>query len=305
MGNPRKIDRFAARQHGVFSASQARSAGYDKHGVARKLASGEWRQLDYRVFALASAAATWERQLWVAVLSRPRAVIGGRAAAHLHGFRGFARTKPVIVVPGSSNARSTVARVVRAEYFDELDVVRVRGFPVTSIPETVLALAGEIPATRFEPLFDDLLLASRFDLDAMSHLLARDGGRRRRGIVLVREMVDERRDDAPSHDASYLEKMVIRLLAKSDLPSWNREHPFSIRGQPSRVDFYIPSWRLVIEADGRNWHARVAAFERDRIRDNELAVRGIQVIRLTYRILKSDPQGCLQMIHGVGRVRSA
>lgn len=305
MGDPTKIDRFAARQHGVFSASQARSAGYDKHGVARKLASGQWRQLDYRVFAMGSAAPTWERQLWVAVLSRPRAVIGGRAAAHLHGFRGFSPTKPVIVVPGSSNARSTVARVIRAEYFDELDVVRVRGFPVTSIPETVLALAGEVPASRLEPLFDDLLLAARFDLGSMSHLLARDGGRRRRGIVLLREMVEERGDDAPSHEASYLERMVIRLLSGSDLPPWNREHPFSIRGNASRVDFYIPAWRVVIEADGRNWHARTAAFEQDRIRDNELAARGIQVIRLTFRMLRSDPQGCLQMIHGVGRVRSA
>ncbi len=118
MGDSRRIDRFASRQHGVFSASQARAAGFDKHAVARKLASGEWRQLDYRVFALASAAATWERQMWVAILSRPKAVVGGRAAAYLHGFRGFSSTKPVIVVPGSSNARSAVAKIIRAEYFD-------------------------------------------------------------------------------------------------------------------------------------------------------------------------------------------
>jgi very-short-patch-repair endonuclease len=223
----------------------------------------------------------------------------------LHGFRGFTHTKPVIVVPGSSNARSAVAKVIRAEYFYELEVVRIRGFPVTSIPETVLALAGEIPVNRFEPLFDDLLLAGRLDLEAMSHLLARDERRRRRGIALLRQMVEERRDDAPSQEASYLERMVIRLLSKTDLPPWNREHPFSIRGMPSRVDFYVPYWRLVIEADGRNWHARIAAFETDRLRDNELALRGIQVIRLTYRMLKSDPQGCLQTIRGVGRVRSA
>ena len=305
MGDLRKIDRFAVRQHGVFSASQARSAGFDKYAVARKLVSGEWHQLDYRVFALASAAATWERQLWVAILSRPNAVVGGRAAANLHGFRGFGRTKPVIVVPGSSNARSTVAKVIRAEYFDGLEVVRIRGFPVTSITETVLALAGEIPASRFEPLFDDLLLAGKLDLGAVSRVLARDEGRRRRGIVLVRDLVDDRRDDAPSQDASYLERMVLRLFSKADLPPWHREHPFSIRGLPCRVDFYFPTWRLVIEADGRNWHARMAAFEQDRLRDNELAVRGIQVIRLTYRMLKSDPQGCLQTIRGVGRVRSA
>jgi very-short-patch-repair endonuclease len=42
-----------------------------------------------------------------------------------------------------------------------------------------------------------------------------------------------------------------------------------------------PDWNLVIEADGRHWHARVEDFEEDRRRDNELATRGIQVLRFT------------------------
>jgi very-short-patch-repair endonuclease len=46
-------------------------------------------------------------------------------------------------------------------------------------------------------------------------------------------------------------------------------------------------------------------FEEDRRRDNELAKHGIQVIRLTYRMLKTDPEGCLEIIRAVGRVRSA
>jgi hypothetical protein len=305
MGDLRKIDRFASRQHGVFSGAQARSAGYDKHGVARKLASGEWIQLDFRVFALASAAATWERQLWVALLSRPDAVIGGRAAAHLHGFRGFSRAKPVIVVPGSSNARSQIAKVVRAEHFSELELVHIRGFPVTSVAETVMTLAGEVPAGRFESLLDDLLFAGRVDLMTLTGILEREERRRRRGIVLLRNLVDERGEEAPSKGASYLERMLERLLSGAGLPPRSREHPFLIRGGPSRVDVYVEAWRLVIEADGRNWHARVEAFETDRHRDNQLALQGIQVIRLTYRMIKEDPQGCLETIRGVGRVRSA
>ena len=305
MGETRKIDRFAARQHGVFSGSQARAAGFNKYGVARKLASGDWLQLDCRVFAVASAAATWERQLWVALLSRPYAVVGGRAAAHLHGFPGFSRTQPVIVVPGSSNARSQIARVIRAEFFEELEVDRMRGLPVTSVAETVLFLVGDVPAVRFESLLDDLLLSGRLDLAAVTALLHREEGRRRRGVVRLRELVDDRDGDAPSQESSYLERMLERLLSKADLPQWSREHPFSIRGRPSRVDVFFPSWRLVVEADGRNWHGRMAAFEEDRHRDNQLALQGIQVIRFTYRMVESDPRACLETIRGVGRVRSA
>ena len=305
MGDVHKINRLAARQHGVFSGSQARSAGFDKHSVARKMASGDWRQLDYRVFALASAAPTWERQLWVALLSRPRAVVGGRSAGFLHGFRGFTRTKPAIVVPGSSNARSRIANVIRAEYYDELDVVRVKGFPVTSIAETLLVLVGEMPAIRFEPLFDELLLSHRLELDKLEKVIDREQGRRRRGIVLLRDLLDDRKPSAPAYDSSYLEGILDRLLVKGGLPEWTREYPFSLGGKSCRVDVYIPEWRLVIEADGRNWHARVEDFEEDRRRDNELAKRGIQVIRLTYRMLKSDAEGCLETIRAVGRVRSA
>jgi very-short-patch-repair endonuclease len=49
-----------------------------------------------------------------------------------------------------------------------------------------------------------------------------------------------------------------------------------------RVDFLIGD-RLVIEADGYDWHGGRAEFERDRERDRELVRRGYIVIRASYR----------------------
>ena len=48
-----------------------------------------------------------------------------------------------------------------------------------------------------------------------------------------------------------------------------------------RVDFLIGD-RLVLEADGYEWHGERVAFERDRKRDRELVRRGYIVIRATY-----------------------
>lgn len=304
-GDGRQIDRNAARQHGVFSAGQARRAGYDRHAVARKLASGEWRQHDYRVFGLTSAPATWERQLWVAILSRPQAIVGGLSAAYLHKFRGFGATRPAIVVPGSANARSNIARIIRSEHFDEIETTRVRGFTVTSVAETLLTIAGDMNRTRVEQTVDDLLLAGRLELPELERLVEREDGRRRKGIVLVRQLADDRSPNAPMQDTSYLEKMLHRLLHKGEFPTWETEHPFSLNGRDNRVDVFIPAWNVVIEADGRNWHARVEDFEADRRRDNDLATRGIQVLRFTYRMLKSDREGCLATIRAVGLIRSA
>lgn len=305
MGEAQRIARCAMRQHGVFSASQARASGFDKHAVARRLASKAWIQLDYRVFGLPSAAATWERQMWIALLSRPAAVVGGRAAAHMHGFKGFKRTKPVIVVPGSANARSQIAQVVRSEHFDELEVERVRGMPVTSIAETLLLLAGELSNSRLEEVLDDLILSGRVEAGDLMPVLDRERGRRRRGSVFYRGLVEDRLADAPHHDSNYLERVLARLLGEVSLPQWSLEHPFTLGDRASRVDVFIHEWRLVIEADGRNIHARRIAFETDRRRDNELAMQGIQVIRLTHKMLTEDPLQCLNTILAVGRVRSA
>ncbi|MGD2060893.1 MAG: DUF559 domain-containing protein, partial [Acidimicrobiia bacterium] len=211
----------------------------------------------------------------------------------------------VIVVPGAANARSAITRVVRSEYFHELEIGRVRGFPVTSIAETVLALAGEVAAAKLERLVDDLILAGRVAAADLLPVIERESGRRRRGIVFYRELVEARLPHAPHADSSYLERILERLLSKISVPDWTREHPFSLGDRPGRVDVFISAWNVVIEADGRNIHARRAAFETDRLRDNELATKGIQVIRLTYEMLTKDPDGCMRTILAVGRVRRA
>jgi very-short-patch-repair endonuclease len=305
VGNAAHIDRLAARQHGVFSLEQAREAGFDKHAVYRRVDAGRWKRLDHRVFGLPSSAPTWERRMWVALLSRPAAVVGGDSAAFLHGFRGFRAGKPTIVVPGSSNARSTIARVIRAEHFAEIEVDTIDGFPTTSTAETLIQLAGDLPKGFFIDVFDDLLLKGSLDLGRLDPLLEREGQRRRRGIVLMRKMLEARLPGAPTKESSYLEGLLEKVLTDGEVQDWSREHPFSINGRPSRVDVYIASCRLVIEADGRSWHMRHGAFESDRRRDNELAARGIQVLRFTYEMLTEDPEGCLETIRRVGQLRRA
>ena len=227
------------------------------------------------------------------------------SAAYLHRFRGFIATRPAIVVPGSANARSQVARVIRSEHFNQIATTRVQGFTVTSAPETILTIAPDVTRARLEYTIDDLLLAGKVDLQDLEQLVEREDGRRRKGMFVLRQLVDDRSPAAPMRDASYLEKLLYRLLVRAEIPDWRAEHPFSLAHRASRVDVFVPDWKLVIEADGRNWHARVEAFEVDRQRDNELAMQGIQVIRFTYRMLKSDPESCLSTIRSVGLVRSA
>jgi very-short-patch-repair endonuclease len=58
-------------------------------------------------------------------------------------------------------------------------------------------------------------------------------------------------------------------------------------GEPAiRADFLWRRQRLIIETDG---HATHQAFERDRRRDQRLAVAGYRVVRFTWRQISHEP----------------
>jgi very-short-patch-repair endonuclease len=69
-----------------------------------------------------------------------------------------------------------------------------------------------------------------------------------------------------------------------------------------RVDFLIGE-RLVIEADGYEWHADRLAFERDRARDRELVRRGYVVIRASYRQVVDDLEEIMIAVTDIVRRR--
>jgi very-short-patch-repair endonuclease len=62
-----------------------------------------------------------------------------------------------------------------------------------------------------------------------------------------------------------------------------------------RVDLLVGD-RLVIELDGRAFHSG-EDFERDRIQDLELALRGYLVVRLSYRMVTSDWDSTHRAVH--------
>lgn len=86
-----------------------------------------------------------------------------------------------------------------------------------------------------------------------------------------------------------------------------RRHRIRARSQVTipgvgRVGFLIGD-RLVIEADGFEWHGSREAFERDRDRDRELVRRGFVVIRLSYARVMGDLDGAMLAVLDVVRRR--
>jgi len=302
MGSDRRLDEYAARQFGVFSLSQARSAGITDRMVDRRIESGAWIRMASGVYALASSPPSWERQLAAAVLGRPEAIVAGRSAAHLHGLDGFGQGRPVVMVPIDGNARSPIAKVIRSRYFPHIEKVRLRGFVVAGPAETLITLAGEMGRPRLEALVDDGLASGLFDAEGLRSVIESRPGLR--GIPVLRRLADERLSDAYQPPTTELERLLYNLLGRPGVPPVTRQFPFPIEVIPMTVDAYIPGWRLIVEADGRRWHTRKADFERDRLRDNLATSRGIAVLRFSYKMLTRDPDQCLLTILETGKMRS-
>ena len=91
--------------------------------------------------------------------------------------------------------------------------------------------------------------------------------------------------DEPADFRSKFERRVLTLVRRERFPV-----PV-VNGivLDYEVDFHWPEQRLILEADGRDFHGTPQAVERDRERDLALELAGWEVIRITWRLLTEQP----------------
>jgi very-short-patch-repair endonuclease len=297
----RAIDDLARRQHGVFSRDQALAAGVTPRMVTTRRAAGEWVTLARGVYALRAAPFTWLRQVKAAELSIAGAVVSHRAAAHLHGIEGHPAGAIDLVVDRRPPA-SALAQVHRCESFR---FTRRSGLRVTSVPLTVVHLASVEARARLSRTVDEVLASGLVRLDELLVEAERRAAGHPRGIGSLLEILDAC-GDGYVPPTSELERRLWEVLDDPRLPASERQVPFpwSSAGR-ERVDAVLPSWRRIIEADGRRWHTRRADFERDRARDHRAQRHGYEVTRFTYRQLVDSPAYAVDLLLAIGDRRAA
>lgn len=303
MDQDRMIDEYASRQYGTFSHQQAQKAGFSSRMILTRVQNGAWIRLAPSVHALASAPPKWERQIAAALLTREGSIVAGRSAAYLHEFDGFGPGRPVIMIGPGGNARSTLARVIRSNRFDQVGRQRKRGFVVTDEAETAMTLAAELDRDQLEALVDSLLARKSCTVDQLRQVVDSNVGAR--GVARFRPIVAYRLPDAYQPPTSELERLLYPLLDDPRLPPYTRQMPMSYQEVDATVDGYIDLWRLIVEGDGRRWHTRRADMARDRIRDNEATADGYAVLRFTYEQLRDTPEKVIDTLLRTGQARQA
>ena len=101
-----------------------------------------------------------------------------------------------------------------------------------------------------------------------------------------------------------LEAALHDLLDHPAVPPFVAQAAFPWRAaDPRRVDSLIGAWTLIVEADGRAWHTRVADFARDRRRDHDALAHGHLVLRFGWEELVEDRAYALETLLQVGAQR--
>lgn len=295
------IDELARKQFGAMNRRQLleRRLSYDQ--IEDRTANGELVFLGNGVYAARGAPATSLRQYKAAELAVRDAAICGLAASCLLDLGATRSAAPEIVVRPSTTSRCGFARVHRRV---DVETTTVQGIRVTTVAQTLVDIAGRLRISRLEDVWTDALARDRTTLAALKDRVGAAASHRlkNRGIAMgmFAALADgselaESQLEVLLHGIASRVPGIPPIVRQPSLPWW--------RGGTGRGDVGVPDWRLILEADGRSWHARLRSFDDDRRRDNLAAANGFQVMRFSAIHLQRGPDDVAALIAGAGRHR--
>jgi very-short-patch-repair endonuclease len=266
---------IADGQHGVFTRSQAISAGFTRRQVTARLASGIWSTLHAGVLA---ATTTQLSRASHAVAGRlycaPQAWFSHATAARLLGVDPLIVTPHVwVTVPIDVVRRPRPGLIVtRSRRIDGYTTV-AHGQPTLDAARTVVDMSQLLDRDALRRVMYDAV--GRNVVTAQQVLAAAEDFGGRAGIALLRRVIDEFEDTFDSAlEAEADERFrAAGLVFDRQVEVWDGS--FLV----GRLDFADEDLRLGIEIDGASFHAGREAQRRDRLRDRELRRLGWEITR--------------------------
>ena len=268
----RGVGKLAGRQHGVIARCQLLALGFSDDSIDRQIGWGDLHMVHRSVYAVGHPRLTLRGRWMAAVLScGSGALLSHRSAAALWGILPRLGAQPEVTAETDRRHRSGL-RIHRASLLPA-DRSLIDCIPVTSLTRTLLDLAAVVPS-RLEEAMEKSEQRGQFDLSAVDELIARSRGRR--GVARLRAAIGAYRE--PIFVRSEMERRFLARVRGADLPTPS----INAFVEGHEVDALWPEERLVVELDGYEFHRTRRAHERDRRRDDDLALVGYDVVRLTW-----------------------
>ena len=280
------IAELAERQHGVVSRRQLLAAGVSDEVITARVATRRLYRLHDGVFSLTRHPG--QRGLFMAAHLAARGLVSHRSALTLWDLRAGSGAVDVTIPYGRRAARRGI-RIHDTRRLDPADRARVHGIPCTNWPRTIIDFAARAQEADLRAVLERTQVLRLFDAKTMCDALDRAPGKR--GTGTLRAVLALVRDDPPPSRSDF-ERLFLGVIEAAGLP-----RPV-VNGIVCghEVDFHWPHARLIVEADGRATHDTAIAFERDRRRDLELKLAHWEVIRITWRQLRDEPERIVALL---------
>jgi hypothetical protein len=211
---------------------------------------------------------------------QPQALLSHASAAWLWGLYRHPPTTIDVTVPSRRHRRDGLrlhhAKLAVADWAERA------GIPLTGVGRTLLDQAARVSDLGLERLLERSEELELFDLRAVEELLGRAGhhagvGRLRRGLAIYR--------DEPAFLRSRTEKRFLDAVGRAGLPA----PATNVNVAGFELDAYWDRERFAVEIDVFETHGIRAAFERNRLRQDDLQLLGIEMTRGTGPRLERDP----------------
>jgi hypothetical protein len=252
---------------------------------AGSAAGAEWAaHRKYRgVYAVGHRNIPFEGEMLAAVKAcRPGSWLSHFAGAAAWEFVEWDGRFPEVTVVGQGTRVHKGIRVHRTQRIEPVDVTRHRGIPITSPARTLLDLASVL---RYQPLrraVREAFAQRRVSHGQLTETITRlgpRGGSRILTMILA---------DGPAPTRTVLEDVVLDLILDGGFAAPDVNVPIKIAGRQLVPDFRWPAERLIVEADGGQWHDHELARQDDAERQAFLEAHGERLIRVTWKQALSE-----------------
>lgn len=217
-------------------------------------------------------------------------------AAAFHGLWDKPPRLIDVTVPVEAGRKIDGIRCRRCRYPEPEEVVVLHGVAVTTVPRTLVDLAGIVGLPTLRKTVGRAAIRRKLDLQAVD--IATHNAKRRRGLrSLELALLPYRTKDGKAPDVrSDFETLILPDLLDLGLDRPGCNVWLHIDGERLLVDFFWEKQRLVVETDGRETHETPDAFQNDRRRDQLLASAGYRGLRITWEQIHHERDAVLRRI---------
>ena len=279
---------------GLLTKAQLSAMGVSKNTIAYRVGKGLLEHILPGVLAVGGSPDCYRRDVMAATLwAGAGSAASGSSAAIEWGLDGFTPGDVEISSIAKKLGEPRVFRSGRKLIVHRVDrrlrneIVKVGSLPVTSMPWTLLDLAGR-KHRRLGRVIDRAIRDKLTNLGEIWLLYENEWIHGRRGVAILRNLLVERTEGIGASDSD-LEELFWQIVSDFGLPNLTSQLEVVFSVGPGRIDFAYPELKIAIECDSVAWHLDREAFERDRLRDLELQAMGWVVLRFTWAKLKYEP----------------